>query len=181
MVDKSKALDLIVDPTGKFKKALIDAGKKSKDLRVPFRQITESFYKTNMILFTFTSKGPFKELSPMYQIKKDKKWGFIWPILKASGKLERSLTKPTDPDTVATVINKTTLMLGTKVTSKKGAPYPVYLQTGTKKMPARPYLVVGTEKGNWAKSQHIQRRKQRWMELLEKYCADSLRLKKGKK
>ena len=47
-------------------------------------------------------------------------------------------------------------------------------------MVARPFLVVGTEKGKWAQSTQIQRRKKAWMEVLEKYCADSLRLKKGK-
>tara|TARA_Y100001951_G_C11292089_1_gene272887 strand:- start:2054 stop:2668 length:615 start_codon:yes stop_codon:yes gene_type:complete len=204
MVKKNEPFQFKVDPKGVFRKALIKAGKKSNDLRTPFRLITQSFYKTNMALFQMKSKGPFKDLSarPLYAfwlkdddkavIKnngskffpggykdlKKKAHGFIYPILKASGKLEKSLTSPTNPDTIATVLNKTTLLLGTKVESDKGAPYPAFLQFGTRKMPARPYLVVGTEKGKWAKSQHIQRRKQRWMELLEKYCADSLR--KGK-
>ena len=71
-----------------------------------------------------------------------------------------------------TVINKKTLLLGTKL------PYAAPLQYGTKNMPARPYLVVGTERGLWAKNQHIQRRKRAWMEVLEKYCADSLRKRK---
>jgi len=178
MVKKNEPFQFKVDPKGVFRKALIEAGKKSNDLRTPFRLITQSFYKTNMALFQMKSKGPFKDLSPKYKKQKKREWGFIYPILKASGKLEKSLTSPTNPDTIATVLNKTTLLLGTKVTSDKGAPYPAFLQFGTRKMPARPYLVVGTEKGKWAKSQHIQRRKQRWMELLEKYCADSLR--KGK-
>ncbi len=172
MVSKSKFIDFRVDPKGSFKKALLRAGKRSKDLRIPFKLITDSFFKTNKALFAFTTKGPFEELSPRYQREKDKKWGFIWPILKASGKLESSITNPTDPDAVSSVLNKTTLLLGTKV------PYGGFLQFGTKFMPARPYLVVGTEKGEWAKSKHIQRRKERWKEVLEKYCADSL--KKGK-
>ena len=74
---------------------------------------------------------------------------------------------------MAIVVNKKNLLLGTKV------PYAGFLQFGTKNMPARPYLVVGTESGTWAKSEHIQRRKKAWMAILEKYCADSL--KKGKK
>ena len=177
MVKKGDFVDFRVDPTGAFKKALKDAGKKTQDLRVPFKLISQAFYKTNKILFTFTSNGPFDDLSDNYQREKDKKYGFIYPILKATGALEKSITNPTDPNTVASVLNKTTLVLGTKLT-KKGAPYPAFLQFGTKFMPARPYLVVGTEKGKWAKSRTIQRRKQRWIELLEKYCADSLR--KGK-
>ena len=175
---KSKFIDFRVDPKGDFKKALRRAGKISSDLRAPFKTITASFYKTNKILFSFTSNGPFDDLSENYKREKDKKWGFIYPILKASGDLERSITNPTDPNTVASVLNKTTLVLGTKVT-KKGAPYPAFLQFGTKFMPARPYLVVGTEKGKWAQSQTIIRRKKAWIATLERYCADSLR--KGKK
>ena len=178
MVKKGEFVDYKVDPTGSFKKALRKAGKISSDLRVPFKLITMSFYRTNKVLFTLKSKGPFDDLSNNYKEEKAEKYGFIYPILKATGALERSITNPTDSNTVASVLNKTTLILGTKLTSKKGAPYPAFLQFGTKFMPARPYLVVGTEKGRWAQSKTIRRRKQRWIEVLGKYCADSLR--KGK-
>ena len=183
MVKKDEFIDFKVDPTGAFKKALRKAGKISKDLRVPFKLITMSFYRTNKVLFTLKSKGPFDDLSdkpPSYKDQKLAKYGFIYPILKASGALEKSITNPTDPNTVASVLNKKTLILGTKLTSggEEDAPYPAFLQFGTKFMPARPYLVVGTETGKWAKSKTIQRRKQRWIEVLGKYCADSLR--KGK-
>ena len=89
-----------------------------------------------------------------------------------TGDLARSITDPNDINTVATVINKKQLLLGTKL------PYAGYLQNGTKKMVARPFLVVGTEKGKWAQSTQMQRRKKAWMKVLEKYCADTLR--KGK-
>ena len=180
MVKKDEFVDFRVDPKGSFKRALREAGKKSSDLRVPFKLITMSFYRTNKVLFTLKSKGPFDDLSDDYQDEKAAKYGFIYPILKASGALEKSITNPTDPNTVSSVLNKKTLILGTKLTSggEENAPYPAFLQFGTKFMPARPYLVVGTEKGKWAQSKTIRRRKQRWMEVLEKYCADSLR--KGK-
>ena len=42
-------------------------------------------------------------------------------------------------------------------------------------MPARPFMVLGTEKGKWAKSTHVQRRLKFWMEVLEIYIADTLR------
>lgn len=175
MVAENTDKGIIVDPQGKFKKALRAAGKKSQDLRIPFREITASWYKVNMALFTFKSKGPFKDLSKKYKKVKRKKWKFVYPILKASGKLEASLTVPTDPNTIASVLNKKTLILGTKVTTLKGAPYPTYLQTGTSKMPARPFMVLGTEKGKWAKSTHVQRRLIFWMEVLAIYIADTLR------
>jgi phage gpG-like protein len=200
MVKKGKFVDFRVDPKGSFKKALLRAGKRVDDLRIPFKLITDSFYKSNKFLFEPGKKrNVFEDLSdrPLYAFwlksnsravqkndgskffeggykdLKQKTHGFIYPILKASGALEESLTKPTDRNTIATVLNRKSLLLGTKL------PYAPYLQFGTKKMPARPFLVVGTESGAWANSTHMQRRKERWMELLEKYCSDSLR--KGKK
>tara|TARA_R100000781_G_scaffold114720_1_gene86324 strand:- start:5734 stop:6261 length:528 start_codon:yes stop_codon:yes gene_type:complete len=175
MVTKSKFIDFRVDPKGSFRKALLRAGKKVDNLKTPFKLITMSFYKTNMALFPEEgTNGPdvFTDLSENYKRHKDKKFGFIYPILRASGDLMNSLTKPEDQNTVATVINKKTLLLGTKI------PYAGYLQFGTKVMPARPYLVVGTERGLWAKNEHIQRRKRAWMEILEKYCVDSLKKRK---
>ena len=175
MVRKSKFVDFRVDPKGEFKKALIRAGKKVNDLRVPFKLITMEFYKSNKALFPAKgSNGPdvFEDLSENYKRQKDKKHKFIYPILRASGRLMNSLTKPTDRDTVATVINKKSLLLGTKV------PYASNLQFGTKNMPARPYLVVGTEEGLWAKTEHIQRRKRAWMQILEDYCTNSLKKRK---
>ena len=175
MVAENTDKGIVVDPQGKFKKALRAAGKKSQDLRIPFREITASWYKVNMALFSLKNKGPFKDLSPKYKKAKRRRWKFVYPILKASGKLESSLTVPTDPNTIASVLNKTTLILGTSVVGKNNAPYPTYLQTGTSKMPARPYMVIGTEKGKWAKSSHVQRRLKFWIEVLEIYIADTLR------
>jgi len=176
MVGKNK-FGFKVDPVGAFKKALIRAQKRSNDLRRPFKLITDSFYKTNKALFPEKgSYGPdvFEDLSENYKREKDKKLGFIYPILTATGRLGESLTDPQDRDTVALVVdNKKSLLLGTKV------PYAGWLQLGTKFMPARPFLVVGTEKGEWAKSLHIERRKKAWMEILEDHCRGSLA--KGKK
>ncbi len=199
MVDKNKGI--VVDPGDKFKKALIRAGKKVDDLTVPLNLIAQSWYKVNKILFSLNNKGPFKELSKRpfraywltdkekstwarppksnyfsggYRQYKKMKWGFVYPILKASGDLEKSLTNPYDQKTIATILNKKVLLLGTKVTSKKGAPYPTYLNEGTRKMPARPFMVIGTEKGAWAKSIHIQRRLKLWIQTLDKYVKRSL-------
>jgi phage gpG-like protein len=175
MVAKSKFIDFRVDPKGTFKKALLEAGKKSDDLRVPFQQITASFYKSNKFLFEPGKyRSVFDDLKPVTKRIKQKNLGWIYPILAYTGDLARSITDPNDPNTIATVVNKKELLLGTKL------PYASHLQFGTKRMVARPFLVVGTEKGKWAQSTQMQRRKKAWMEVLEKYCADSLRLKKGK-
>jgi phage gpG-like protein len=200
MVDKNKGI--VVDPGDRFKKALIKAGKKTDDLTEPLKLIAQSWYKVNKAIFILKTKGPFKELSTNpfraywltkrekstwkkrppsdnyfpggYRQYKEMKYGFVYPILKASGDLEKSLTNPTDSNTIASILNKKVLLLGTKVTSRKGAPYPTYLQTGTRKMPARPFMVIGTEQGAWAKSSHIQRRLKFWIETLNTYVKRSL-------
>ena len=66
-------------------------------------------------------------------------------VLKVSGQLERSLTNPSDKFSVNQITNKKTLTVGTKVLSKNGAPYAIYLQNGTKFMKARPPVLFGTE------------------------------------
>ena len=85
---KSKFIDFRVDPKGSFKKALRKAGKQVDDLRVPFKNITMEFYKSNIVLFPEEgSNGPnvFQDLSERYKRQKDKKLGFIYPILRATG------------------------------------------------------------------------------------------------
>ena len=206
VMDKNKGI--VVDPTGEFKRALRRAGRKVDDLSEPLKLIGQSWYKTNKALFVLKGKGPFKDLSDKpftaywltdentagwkkkppsdkffpngYQQYKEMKYGFVYPILKASGSLMKSLTDPTDSNTIASILNKKVLILGTKVTSKKGAPYPTYLQTGTRKMPARPFMVIGTEKGPWANSPHIKRRLGLWIKTLDDYVLKTLK-GKGKK
>ena len=200
MVRAKPVLEIDVDPSKEFKRTLVLASQQSKDLRTPFREITASFFKTNKALFKGKNKqGYFTDLSerPLYAFwlkdddkavvknndskffpggykdLKKKTHGFVYPILKASGRLEESLTNPKDADALESVVNKNILILGTRV------PYATWLQEGTKKMPKRPFLVFGNENEGFAKTTTVKRRFQRWKELLEIYCADTLR--KGKK
>ena len=192
-------LEIDVDPSKAFKRSLVDSARQSSDLRTPFSEITASFFKTNKAIFKTRSKqGYFTDLSdkPLYAFwlddeapavsknngskffqggykdLKKKTHGYVYPILKASGRLEESITNPTDSDALESVVNKNVLILGTRV------PYATWLQTGTKKMPKRPFLLFGNENEGFARTTTAKRRFQRWKEVLEKYCADTLR--KGK-
>jgi phage gpG-like protein len=192
-------LEIDVDPSKAFKRSLVDSARQSSDLRTPFREITASFFKTNKAIFKAKSKqGYFEDLSskPLYAFwldddspavsknndskffpggykdLKKKTHGFVYPILKASGRLEESITNPADSDALESVVNKNVLILGTRV------PYATWLQEGTKKMPKRPFLLFGNENEGFARTTTAKRRFQRWKEVLEKYCADTLR--KGK-
>jgi hypothetical protein len=61
------------------------------------------------------------------------------------GKLEESLIDGSSPGSINVIVNKNTLILGTRVTTKGGDPYPIYLQMGTKHMPPRPFVLIGAE------------------------------------
>ncbi|MGY5854062.1 MAG: hypothetical protein RTU92_10880 [Candidatus Thorarchaeota archaeon] len=55
-----------------------------------------------------------------------------------SGKLKQSIVGATRDSILQ--IGKRSLIVGTKARSRKGAPYPLFVQEGTSKMPARKFL-----------------------------------------
>lgn len=123
------------------------------DLTIPLTEIGQDWMRTNQTIFTLSGPGPWKDLSggragrnaktgryqspnSGYKAQKLKKWGFIYPILKASGALERSITQPGDPNSLFEIINGETLILGTKVTSPGGVNYAAILNE------ARPFMNI---------------------------------------
>lgn len=78
-----------------------------------------------------------------YQYAKKKNYGFEYPLLKAEGRLEKSVTTA-NGDHIATIINKRTLEFGTAVE------YGNYHQQdspdlGSDKMPLRKFLFIGSD------------------------------------
>lgn len=75
-----------------------------------------------------------------YQYAKKKNYGFEYPLLRATGRLEKSITT-TNGDHIATVINKRTLEFGTAVD------YGDYHQSDAprSKMPLRKFLFIGSD------------------------------------
>lgn len=125
------------------------------DLRVPFIQIGQDIFKSNRKLFLLRGPGKFRDLSDNppgkgYKSKKSKKLGSAYPILRGfTGDLEKSITRNTDKNSVFRV-SKTSFTVGTKARSKKGFLYPLALQEGTSKMPARPFLFIDKPRvGRW--------------------------------
>ncbi len=139
------------------------------DLTIPFKLIAQSWFKTNRALLDLKSPGKYEDLSPKYKIQKVRKWGFVYPILKASGRLLGSITTP-GAESINLVINKRTLLLGSTV------PYGIYHQLGTKNMPARPWILVGTEQTAPAE---LNRRKDAWILLINDYVRQVIQ-KRGK-
>ncbi len=119
--------------------ALQDYIKVFGDATEPLTSIVNDWFQNNKQIFALKGKGKYVDLSEGYKQFKKEFFGFIYPILRASGKLERSITDKKDNDAIAVVTKKEAIM-GTSTKTKDGAPYPSYLQYGTKRMPARPFI-----------------------------------------
>lgn len=173
----------------KFRAALERAKGVTDDLRVPLTLITKDFYRSNKAIFMLKSAGQYPDLggfSPdtpvslrgrqvtrrvAAQFRKKQMWGFVYPILKGSGRLEGSVTDPTHADAVNQIINKRTLIIGTTV------PYGVYHQSDRQrsKIPLRKFLFIGPE-SKFANSDQ-QGRVGRWMNILNAYVLQKLKQK----
>lgn len=159
-----------VDEKLKFNKAVIKARKKLDNLSVPLKLISRSWFKGNRSQFDLGRKGPGKYIDFKYEDVKEQKErevGFVYPILVRSGKLMRSMTDASNPDSVNKIVNKRVLILGTKVTGKNNAPYPFFLNFGTKfTAGARPVVLLGSEQ---VATQDQSRRMKTWVHTLEDF------------
>lgn len=100
-------------------------------------------------------------MSP-YQIRKKKRYGFDYPLLKASGKLEGSVTDPAASGAVL-AYDKKFLFIGTSL------PYGIYHQSDSprKKIPLRKFLFIGPE-SSYANADQKGRLK-RWSNTINNY------------
>ena len=121
----------------KMKKILRITG----DLSPAFKTIASMFYKSRETIFAIEGPGQYKDLRPKYAAFKQRKWNFKYPILKASGKLEKSITVMGSPDNI-TEIGKRQLVVGTSV------PYAKYHNSRAlprNRVPFRPFVFWGPE------------------------------------
>lgn len=140
----------------------------TSNLSIPFAQIALDFQKSRKAIFALKSAGNYPDLSvkpfyawwekkgtPLrrqfdggYKEYKEAKYGFAYPILKATGRLESSVTNKSDPDNI-TRITPLSLEMGTSV------PYAVYHQSDLerKKIPLRKFLFIGPESTSTASSE----------------------------
>ncbi len=168
-----------IDPSGKFAKAIKKATKDVSDLRIPFGLMTREWYKANRSIFELKGPGKYEDLRPRTKTEKIRLFGKVYPILEASDALKLSMTVPGNTGSVANIINKTILVLGTKVKSQDGEDYPSHLHFGFqprrrgkkvgKKVKARPFVLLG---GEQVATPRINLRRKLWIEMLEQYVLD---------
>lgn len=173
-----------VENDKKLARALKTAAKRLGNIETPLRQIAADFRKSRKAIFGLKSPGQYPDLSsrPLnafwekdkrlrkiakeggYKAYKEAKFGFAYPILKATGRLEGSLTQRTHPDHIER-INIDEMEIGTAVE------YGVYHQSDAprKRLPLRKFLFIGPEAPKFAKGDPLKGFPERALKTIEKY------------
>lgn len=103
-----------------------------QDFKFALEEVTRSYLKENRKNFILKGTGKYAPLSPKYAAQKSRKFGPL-PILVVDGRLRDSVTDRQNQDSIRQV-TKNIAVIGTRT------PYAGFIQTGTNKMPARPFL-----------------------------------------
>ena len=161
-----------VDNDRSFRNALIEAGKKVTDFRIPFALISADFYKSQQAIFKLGSQGQYPDYknggpnSP-YAKRKKKKVGFIYPLLVSSGALAQSTLGPSNQGSI-NIRNSRELTIGSSIS------YGIYHQSDAArtKIPLRKFLFIGPEAPRFAKSEQVGRL-QRWLAIIKDHVINT--------
>lgn len=121
--------------------------------------IAKDFFSSEKSLFQADGPGQYEDLSARYKKQKLNRWGFIYPVNRASGALMRSVTNPGDSNAIAQV-TESSFLVGTRL------PYGAAVQK------KRPYLFIGPE--SRYSTGATQGRLQRWDAILKSYVLSKL-------
>ncbi len=170
MVDSGGFSSYSVDNDRRFAKALKKAYEATGDLTIPLIEITKDWFRSNKAIFNLKSEGQYPDLKDSTKKKKLRQYGFVYPIFRAEGDLEKSLLNPTDFFAVHQIINKKTLVLGTAI------PYAIFHQSDAprKVLPQRKMVFIGPESAFSAEND-IVGRLQRWTQYLQNHIMASSR------
>jgi len=181
-------LSFNVEQDEAFKRALDRAKAEVSDLRPALKSIAADFYRSQKAIFNLRGPGqfePFKKSTAVqavgkngkpgkvktlkespYQKRKIKEFGFDYPLLKAGGTLEESVTSPSGRGAIY-ILEKQDVTIGTDV------PYAKYHQSDKprKKIPLRKFLFIGAE--GWTDNK-LSGRLPRWMNILNTYVLRSM-------
>lgn len=167
-----------------FEAGLKRAQASVEDLRPALKSIAADFYKSEKSIFMLSSAGGYPDFknSPIttksgrvytppespYKARKKKMYGFVYPLMKATGALEASVTSPNGKGAVYR-LEKQDVTIGSTI------PYLDYHQSDEPrgKMPLRKILFIGPESGT-ATSPMLQGRLPRWLNILNTYVLRSM-------
>lgn len=162
---------MVAEPTGfepfvsfdveadRFRSFLAKTRKTVGNIRLGLLEIARDQYKNQQAVF-LKGEGRYAPLSPAYRAFKIKKFGSP-RILFLTGALQKSLLSNTGQGAVFK-ISERSLSFGTAV-KRRGFSYPLALQEGTRKMPARPFWFIDAA------------RAKRWTQILQNFYGSTFR------
>jgi phage gpG-like protein len=176
-----------------FFSALEKAVKQVDDLRFPLGEISRDFYKSQKAIFKLKSPGGYADLSEKpvsgwwekdeklrealqtggYKAWKKLKYGNAYPILRATGTLEKSITTPNSKGSI-NIIGRKNLIIGTSIK------YGIYHDSddSRKKIPQRKFVFIGPESREFGSKQEFGGRLVRWSNIIESYVEQVLKSQK---
>lgn len=163
-----------------FNSVLKKAADQVSDLRFPLGEISRDFYKSERAIFLLKGPGGYTDLNKQYKKEKMRAVGFVYPILKRSGRLEKAATSPNAPGSINR-IGKKDLIIGASVMSKGKKPIDIVSvhdsDSDRKKIPQRKIIFIGPEvKAFHAKDrQNKGGRLTRWGFIVERYVQTVLK------
>lgn len=163
-----------------YDKAVQEALKNVKTLKPVFIQIAREFYKTNRAIFTLQSAGKYTDFKgkrgrdgmTAYQRWKNKRVGGNgYPLLKLSGRLEKSITQ--QGGEAITEIGDKSVVIGTWVPYGKFHQQPNGRGKGI--IPYRPFLFLDPATTAVAPDGSLSRRSEAWVRMINQYVARSMK------
>ena len=145
-----------------FNAFLREALKVTDDLRPAFGSIANDFFRSEKLIFKLKSPGGYKDIKESTKRQKRRSVGFIYPILKRSGKLEKSITQKGAPGNIFK-LGKQSLVIGTDIE------YGLFHQVGTRKMPVRKFVFIDGGGPAFPNSRVFQGRSERWTAIVANY------------
>lgn len=148
-----------------FNRILKKASSQIQDLRFPMGEIARDFYQSEKVIFQLKSPGGYPDFKNLASRQnKLRAVGFLYPLLKRKGRLERSITQKGAKDNI-TIITKKNVVVGTRT------PYAGFLQDGTRFMKARRFVFIGPESSSFASKDRARGggRLTRWSNIIEVY------------
>lgn len=170
-----------------FQTTLTRIGEKISDFRKPFNLISNHWYRGNRKIFALKSSGlypgyggfnPTEKITfrgqpttrrEAAEVTKSEKWGFIFPMLRRSGVLEKSISNK-NAAFAEFFVGRQELVMGTNVS------YAKFHQSDRprKVIPQRKIIFIDGGPGEIAKDALINGRSEVWGDILNTYAADVL-------
>lgn len=157
-------IKLNIENLNKFRATLKKAASQVSDLSFAMGEIARDFYKSEKAIFQLKSPGGYPDLAESTKKQKARLGIPLYPILKRSGKLEKSVTSPNAQGSHLK-IGKTFVEIGSTI------PYGIFHNSDLprRKIPQRKFFFLGPESREFAGNREFGGRPVRWRNIVEGY------------